>query len=281
MKEDSPSRTAWRVAARRAAHQLLDRPLVFDDPLAVRILGEDARPRITENADSLVGQTLRAFMAVRSRVAEDELSELVDQGVRQMVILGAGLDTFAYRNPFAGLRVFEVDHPATQAFKRHLLATAGIAIPESLTYVPIDFERQTLEVALADAGVRSDAPTFFSWLGVSMYLSEATVMSVLALVRSFPPPTAIVFDYAVNASELGWVERIALNAFARRLEAIGEPWTCFFEPPKLAADLRASGFDEVRDLGPRDLNARYFANRDDGLRVGSLGRIMIAARRAA
>src|SRR6204780_882647 len=155
MQEGKFSRTAQRVAIRRAAHQLLDNPKVLDDPLALRIIGAEAANllRTDPKEHHAFARAFRAFMAARSRFAEDELARAVERGVTQYVILGAGLDTFAYRNPHPGLRVFEIDHSATQAWKREQLQSAGIAIPPSLTFVPVDFEHQTLANALARSGL--------------------------------------------------------------------------------------------------------------------------------
>jgi methyltransferase (TIGR00027 family) len=142
MHDHIPSKTAFRVAMRRAVHQLLDDPKVLDDPLALGILGEEIAAGLRASPEQLekLGSTnLRAFVAARSRFAEDQLAVAVEQGVRQCVVLGAGLDTFAYRNPFEELRVIEVDHPATQAWKRELLLSAAIAIPSSVSFVGIDF----------------------------------------------------------------------------------------------------------------------------------------------
>ncbi|MGE5190665.1 MAG: class I SAM-dependent methyltransferase [Gemmatimonadota bacterium] len=164
MKEGGPSATALRVAMRRAAHQVLDDPRVFDDPLALRIVGaEDVpepRPDPAWAERSSPARGLRAFLAARCRYAEDELRVAVGRGTRQYVVLGAGLDTFACRNPYPAdvLRVFEVDHPATQSWKRARLEDAGIAIPGTLTFAPVDLERVTLE-----EGLRAGEPfvTFF------------------------------------------------------------------------------------------------------------------------
>src|SRR5271163_1639382 len=176
MQEGKFSRTARRVAIRRAAHQLLDHPMVLDDPLALRIIGSEAAESLRSNPkeDHGFARAFRAFMAARSRYAEDELACAVEHEVRQYVVLGAGLDTFAYRNPHLGLRIFEVDHPATQAWKREQLQAARIAIPTSLTFVPIDFERQTLAAGLEQAGFDAGAAAFFSWLGVTPYLTRET-----------------------------------------------------------------------------------------------------------
>src|ERR1700688_3077516 len=184
MQEGKFSKTAQRVAIRRAAHQLLDEPRVLEDPLALRIIGSEAEEELRSNPKEhhAFARAFRAFMAARSRYAEDELARAVAHGVRQYVVLGAGLDTFAYRNPHAGLRVFEVDHPATQAWKREQLQAAGIAIPPSLTFVPIDFEQETLADGLEDCGFDASAAAFFSWLGVTPYLTREACMTTLSSI---------------------------------------------------------------------------------------------------
>src|SRR5580693_1539028 len=146
MQEGKFSRTAQRVAIRRAAHQLLDQPRVLDDPLALRIIGADAAEELRSNPKEhhAFSRAFRAFMAARSRYAEDELARAVAHGVRQYVVLGAGLDTFAYRNPYPGLRVFEVDHPATQAWKLEMLQKAGLGTAPGAVFVPVDFETDSL-----------------------------------------------------------------------------------------------------------------------------------------
>lgn len=159
MHENGASRTAIRVAARRAAHRILDRPPVFEDPLALAVVGAEAAAKAASETSPA---SLRAFLAARSRFAEDELARAVERGVRQYVVLGAGLDTLAYRNPHAalGLRVFEVDHPATQEWKRGRLRAAGIEIPGETVFVAVDFERQSLAEALPSAGFRLAAPAW-------------------------------------------------------------------------------------------------------------------------
>jgi len=167
MDEGRPSRTAQSTAQLRAAHQIVDHPRILDDPLALRIIGSRAEAAVRANpqGDQRLA-TLRAIVVLCSRYAEDELARAVHRGVGQYVILGAGLDTFAYRNPYPawGLRVFEVDHPATQARKRARLHEAGIDIPDSLAFAPVDFEKETLADALRRAGLRTDEPVFFSLL---------------------------------------------------------------------------------------------------------------------
>src|SRR5208282_5639419 len=157
MIEAQPSKTAMRVAMRRAAHQIFDVPRVLDDPIALPIIGAETAAKVEaerSKQEGRVARTIRAFMAARSRFAEDELARSIGRGATQYVILGAGLDTFAYRNLFAdsSLHVFEVDFPATQEWKRRKLAAAGIPIPASVTYAPVDFEGQTLAEGLRLAG---------------------------------------------------------------------------------------------------------------------------------
>jgi methyltransferase (TIGR00027 family) len=278
LHDAKPSRTALRVAVRRAAHQILDRPLILDDPLALRIIGpEEASKFSASPREDTASRGLRAFMAVRSRFAEDQLANSVGSGILQYVVLGAGLDTFACRNPHPGLRVFEVDHPATQQWKCDRLEAAGIAIPPEAVFVPVDFERETLGSALERGGFRMDHPAFFSWLGVVPYLSERAFEETLNFIAAMPKPSGVVFDYAVARSSLTWKERFALDRLAARVAAAGEPFQLFFEPEQLAAQLRKAGFVQVEDLGANELNSRYFSGRTDGLQLrGNLGRLLSA-----
>lgn len=265
------------MAERRAAHQLLDHPLIFDDPLAIRIIGARAEANLPEQPKNFVAARFRAFMAARSRFAEDELRDAVSRGVQQYVILGAGLDTFAYRNPFPQLRVFEVDHPATQAWKRKRLAQVGIQVPSTMTFAPVDFNRETFDDGLRNAGFDEDAPAFFSWLGVTMYLEPEIVLGTLRAIREMNASNGVVFDYAVPRETLGFVGRLALDAVSRRVKKAGEPFKGFFAPADLIAKLRAMGYSHIEDLGSTEIDTRYFSNRTDKLRSGSqLGRLMSA-----
>ncbi|WP_394829634.1 class I SAM-dependent methyltransferase [Pendulispora albinea] len=280
MQENRPSTTAMHVAVRRAVHQILDRPLVFEDPLAVRIVGEHAKDEIgSEPADRQVWsrETLRAFLVARSRFTEDALEWATLRGVRQYVILGAGLDTFAYRNRDASLRVFEVDYPATQAWKRERLAEAGIVAPPSLTFAPIDFEKQTLSEGLANAGFDFSSPAFFSWLGVANYLTKSAVMATLHFVAQRPAGSEIVFDFAAPPDGLAEDERRAFDVLAETVASLGEPWISSFDPSALSRELSAMGFRHIDVLAPPAINARYFSDREDDLRVGPVvGRILHA-----
>jgi methyltransferase (TIGR00027 family) len=281
MIEGRRSGTAERVAIRRAAHQLFDRPLIFDDPLAIRILSQEAAARIPAEADEANqnpwGRGLRIFLAVRSRFAEEELARAVEQGVCQYVVLGAGLDTFAYRNPFPALRVFEVDHPDTQVWKRARLQHADIAIPDSMRFAPIDFERDTLAQGLASAGFRSEEPAFFAWLGVVPYLTRVAAFATLAFIASLPAHSGVVFDYTIPRELMSETEQRAFDHLAERVARAGEPFRLFFDPPQLAADLRALGFTEIEDLDSPAIRARWFTEKPEATRPrGRSGRLLCA-----
>lgn len=266
MQKDQASRTALRVAIRRAAHQVLDRPRVLEDPIAVRLIGPEYA-RDMERAMHPVARDFRLYMSVRSRYAEDQLAAAVAAGIVQYVVLGAGLDTFAYRNPFAGLRVFEVDHPATQAWKQQLLAEAGIEPPESLTFVPTDFEHRTLAESLADAGFELTRAAFFSWLGVVPYLTLEAFRATLATVSQLPAGTAITFDYAFPPETLSPKRRRVFDTLQRRVTAAGEPLQLFFTPEGLEGELRRAGFHRIEHVDTDRMNELYFRGRVDGLKL--------------
>jgi methyltransferase (TIGR00027 family) len=271
------------VALRRAAHQLLDHPRVLDDPIALRIIGPDQAEALRADPGaydrSTFDRALRAFLVARSRVAEDALAAAVAAGVRQYVVLGAGLDTFAYRNPYPEVDVFEVDHPATQRWKRSCLAAAGIDLPRGLTFVPVDFERQVLTEELRRAGLAADRSVWFSWLGVTPYLAKEAVLATLRdIVRLAGEGGGVAFDYGVDPSSLTLLQRGALAALRSRVRRAGEPFKSAFKPSELAATLTAIGFDQVVDLEADALNARYFSGRGDRLRVGSIGHVVVARR---
>ncbi|TWB19136.1 methyltransferase (TIGR00027 family) [Nitrospirillum amazonense] len=280
MEAGRPSRTALVVAALRAAHQLVDAPVIFADPVALPILGPDAEARIRDDEARLhapPARFLRASLVARSRFAEDGLAVAVAAGVDQYVVLGAGLDTFAYRNPHPGVRVFEVDHPATQAWKRSMLEAAGIVPPAGVAYAAIDFERDTLTDGLTRAGFDWDRPAFVAWLGVTMYLTRDAILDTLRRVATLPAGSAIVFDYSLPPDRLTEAQRVTFQAMVDRAAAEGEPWRSFFTPDALAADLRGLGFGALEDVGPAELNPRYFAGRSDGLVLGGISRLMHAA----
>jgi methyltransferase (TIGR00027 family) len=258
MEPGKPSRTALAAATHRAAHQVFEHGRIFTDPLAVQILGAEAE--MIE--DHPARRRMRIFIAVRTRFAEDALAAAVERGVGQLVVLGAGLDTFAYRSPLRSrLRIFEVDHPATQAWKRQRLEEAGILAPDSLTFAPVDFERETLLDGLLNAGLDAAQETFFTWLGVVPYLSEKAVWSTLALIGSLRGGAHIVFDYADPPETLSPEARAFHDQRAERVQAMGEAWVTYFKSDKLHAGLSTLGFSQIEDLGPRQIASRYFPDR--------------------
>ena len=274
-----PKPSAQMVAIHRALHQLLDSPRVLDDPLALRILGAADAAAVQANLaqyQDLGSRGIRASLVVRSRLAEDEWAIAAAQGVRQCVILGAGLDTYAYRRTDTLGRIFEVDLPSTQAWKQGALRAAHIAIPDCLVYVPIDFESSTLSQALTQAGFNAKEPAFFIWLGVAMYLDEQTVYDTLAFIARCAKASAVVFDYVVPASSLPPMMRAPIEMMAKHLAERGEPWKSYLEPAILAQKVADLGFERVNNLTPETLNQRYLANRKDGLQVGGLVRLMHA-----
>jgi methyltransferase (TIGR00027 family) len=282
MKQNSPSLTAYQSALMRAAHQVLDDPKVFEDPIALPIVGPQGESRIhsaKRKYKTRFHRQLRAIVVARSRFVEDELSQAIERGVRQYVILGAGLDTCAYRNPYSSsdLRLFEVDYPATQEWKRQQLNAANIPIPQTLTYVPIDFENQSLSEQLSKAGFRSDELSFFSWLGVIVYITRASMMTTLEYIASSTPPgSGIIFDYIIPPSSLNILQRLAFRLVTRRVARVGEPWVNCLDSNALTMDLKTIGFTQAEDIGPEEINARFFKDRADILMVGSSVHLMKA-----
>lgn len=257
------SRTALGVLAMRAAHQLLDaEPWILDDPIALRLLEPGAETRLSTDPrlQTPLARALRAHALLRSRIAEEDFAQGAEAGLRQAVILGAGFDTFAYRQPAwaSALRIFEVDHPASQAEKLRRVAAAGLPAPPNLIHAPVDFEGVSLEEGLARAGFSTAEPACFSWLGVTMYLSRPAIRAVLAFVGGLPAGTRISLTFA-QPSEDGSDPLADLAAQA------GEPWLSRFTPEEMAGEFRAAGFRRWDIPGPEALAARFFQDRADGL----------------
>jgi len=283
MEEGGSSRTAIWTATLRAAHYLLDRePKILDDPFARAFAGFSTDEELLKGLNALVYPDLarmRTLFALRNRYAEDELVRTIEHGISQYIILGAGLDSFAYRRPdlLRTIDVYEVDHPASQTWKRARIEDLGIKIPARLHYVPIDFERETLTAGLAAAGVNFNAPTFFSWLGVTQYLSSTAVLGTLREIAELAAPgSEIVFQFIVPAATLAGEESSLVTALAAQAAAVGEPWLSFFEPGDLEAHLRQMGFGKVFHFGPQQATERYLLGRTDGLRPPAYFRMISA-----
>jgi methyltransferase (TIGR00027 family) len=260
------------VAKVRAAHQLVDdEPLILTDLVVLRLLGHEAIEAIRGDSSLRSNPRFAAFRAhivLRNRYAEDCLSEAVERGVRQYVLLGAGYDTFAYRQPgwAEGLRIFELDHPASQAAKRELLASAAVLLPENLRFAAVNFESERVNDGLARAGFDFAQPAFFSCLGVLVYLEEKAVAELFEFVGSMPPGSEIVFTFSQPDSALDARERDLRAKINSTVHEMGEPWRSYFEPERLREMLLHSGFSEVAFLAPSTAEGRYFRGRRDALR---------------
>ena len=256
MQAGEPSRTAWAAAFHRAAHQVLEEGRIFADPLALRILSEDAARQVEERASD---RRMRIFIAVRTRFAEDSLAAACERGLRQLVVLGAGLDTYAYRGACRErLRIFEVDYPATQAWKRERLERAAIPLPSFLTFAPVDFERESLAHGLNAAGFDPARPSFFIWLGTVPYLTDAAIFATLGFVASLPDGSEIVFDYSEPIDRIADPKARAFREqLAIRTAAAGEPILSHFEPERLRDRLLDAGFGTVENLGAAEITQRF------------------------
>lgn len=262
MQSGEPSRTALGAARHRAAHQILEQGRIFSDPLAVRILGEDAESIARGAEENPASRRMRMFIAVRTRFAEDALAAAVEHGASQLVVLGAGLDTYAYRGALADrLRVFEVDHPATQEWKRQRLSEAAIALPATLTFAPIDFENETLSAGLGAAGFDAAQQTFFLWLGVVPYLTEDAFWSTIIFVANVRGGAHVVFDYSDPPDSLPAEMRELHDQRAARVAELGEPWIYYPDCAQLHASLKELGCRSIEDLGPRQIAERWFPQR--------------------
>ncbi|MGA8038146.1 MAG: SAM-dependent methyltransferase [Candidatus Acidiferrales bacterium] len=278
MKPNEPSRTALMIARQRAAHQVLDHGAILDDPFAMKILDEDENSVLQfANAHPSAGIG-RLFTAARSRIAEDALSIAVETGTRQIVILGAGLDTFALRNPHGAreIPVYEVDHHATQEWKRQRLTCARIAIPPSLRFVPVDFERDDVGDALAAAGFQQDSPAFFTWLGVVPYLTEEAIGRTLDYIASIQN-LEVVFDYMDAPEAFSEELRPLETARDEQLKKMGERSVSRFDPAGIAAILRSHGFSAIEDVNYQQIAYR-FGHGIQGLPPGHAGLHVVHAK---
>jgi methyltransferase (TIGR00027 family) len=275
-----PSQTALTAAAARAAHLIVDdEPVIFADTLAGAMLGERAEEFIAYHRAHGTHPVLagaRAQVTCRSRYAEDRLARAIERGIGQYVLLGAGLDSFAYRSPLAGrVRVFEVDHPATQEYKRRAAAAAGVAAaPE---FVPVDFTRDSLAEALGRAGFDAARPAFVSWLGVTMYLDSGAIEATVSVLGGFAPGSEIALDYMLPAGRRDAEGQAYADLVGQFAAERGEPWRSVFAPEAMAALLARHGFGPVRDVGQRDMIPAAAWDRSDALHPAELSHIAHAA----
>lgn len=277
--EGSPSRTALMAAVVRARHAMVESPpWVLEDPFALEFVGPGWREMAAytdAHWSAELGRQMRAGIALRSRYAEDRL-EL--GGFVQYVLLGAGLDSFVWRRPelLGPLRVVEVDHPASQAWKRGRMAELGLEPSEHQVFAPVDFEVESLDEGLDAVGFDRSVPTCFSWLGVVPYLTLDAVESTLRSVARCAPGSEIVFEYGVAEPYLDDVGREFAAGFVTVATRVGEPIQGSWAPDDAEAVVVRCGL-VVADHPSRDeLVARYFADRSDGLRPWSPSRLLAA-----
>jgi methyltransferase (TIGR00027 family) len=281
MLPDQPSRTLLRTAIRRAAHQIFDAPVIFNDPIAVGLVPEASEQAILATAayhTAPVPTLLRSLSAMRSRFAEDRLADAVESGACQYVIVGAGLDTFPWRQPTFSqdIRIFYADHPTTLAWTRERIRERGLSMPPNLTFVPVNLEGDDLGRQLGNFGFRSAAGTFCSTLGVVQYLSRDAVERLFHFVGSLKPPSEIVFSFVPPDNALDGDDLAAATQAMVLTEAMGEPWKSRFQVSDLSDVLARAGFCDIFHLTPEVAQQRYFAGRRDTLRAHRLEQLIAA-----
>jgi methyltransferase (TIGR00027 family) len=273
MQTAAPDSTAVRVALWRALHVQVDPPpRVFEDEIGLKLVAPDEGWRRRRDCDPHFTRRFRASIVARARFIEDLVAEQADRGVRQYVILGAGLDTFAQRQPeiASRLRVFEVDRSGPQTWKRQRLIELGFGIPEWLRFVSVDFEANgSWRERLATAGFDAGQPAVVASSGVSMYLTRDAIAATLRQGAALAPGSTLVMTFILPPELVEPEERPGLEAAEKGARASGTPFISFFTPMEMLALAREAGFREARHVSAADLTQRYFAGRTDGLRPGS------------
>jgi methyltransferase (TIGR00027 family) len=268
------------TAVARALHREEPPPWVLDDHLALGLVGADGpalRDRLLREMARENLLSFSRFLCVRARFPEDIVEEAVASGVRQYVILGAGPDSFGYRRAdlLDRLRVYEVDHPETQAWKRARLAEIGVDAPHALVFAAVDFEHQTLADGLAAAGFDFDAPAVFSWIGVTMYLTLDAIDATLATVRRCPAGTRVVLSYSLPKDALDGMGASISAVLTSLATELDEPIISLFLPAEIEQRLRDHGFDDIVHVGPDEARAMYFPGRSD-VQFGGAHRLVAA-----
>jgi methyltransferase (TIGR00027 family) len=278
MKDNNASITAEIVAAMRAYHSLFEQPKVFDDPFAFgfcnkrwqRILKSRIRRRIVFNFLMREARPVALEVLGRARYTEDLLDQAIANGVTQYVILGAGYDSFTLRRPDLAdrLEVFEIDFPATQAAKRQKMLSSYGALPPNLNFVGVNFEQESLADGLARSTYKADQKTFFSWLGVTMYLTRETSMATLqSIADNSPAGSEIVFDYIVSGALKKVMAKPRSQKISKMVSKLGEPFIGFFEHAEMAQTLNSVGMELIEDLSPDEQQARYHQGRKDRIKT--------------
>jgi methyltransferase (TIGR00027 family) len=276
MQANRSSKTAVWVAAVRAAHLLYDHPVIFEDKFAIELIGRRWRRIVKTPAlyrlalRHVMGMTnTRGRLLIRARYTEEKLDAAMRAGIDQYVILGAGLDSFAWRRPdTAGrLTIFEIDHPQSQAAKRSRLEECGLAVPDHLEFIPVDFGRETVAAALARSpGYSSGRRAFFSMLGTAQYLSREALATTLRSIASVAAPgSELVLSYIQPTRLIDPALLYDHERAIRKSAQAGEPFVSFYDPPEFPQEVCALGYELLEHSLPDGLARRYLAGRTDGL----------------
>lgn len=266
MREDQPSRTALDISVIRAVHQLIDeRPLILEDPISPLLLSNDAIESINTNPNrhrTPQARGLRSHVVLRSRYAEDQLRVAVEAGISQFLSLGAGFDTFSFRQPkwARGLRIVEVDHPASQKAKIERFRCLGIPFPENTEFVPVDLEKNDLAGELRTSNINPGEPIFVACLGVLVYLSRGTIQNILKEIAGMGRGTMLVVAFAPKDSDRRGRKP---GTAAEHAATLGEPWLSHFTEEELRNELTTCGFASMDFLGTEEAEQRYYKGRAD------------------
>ena len=269
-RDIAPDSTAARVALWRALHVQSDAPPhVLEDEIGLKLLSPDADWRSRGDMDPQFTRPFRASIVARARFIEDLVVEQASRGVGQYVILGAGLDSFAQRRPEVAshLKVFEIDRPGPQAWKRQRLIELGFGVPDWLRFVPVDFEAGgSWREGLVSAGFDERQPAIVVSTGVSMYLSKEANSATLCEVAALASGSTLAMTFLLPLELADPEVRPGLEMAAKGARASGTPFVSFFTPAEILDLAHDAGFDEARHVSAADLTQRYFAGRTDGLR---------------
>jgi len=269
------SRTALATSLMRAAHTRLDPNPLIDDTWGDRLVPESVRATMSDQA--LLQSPAYANVITRTRYAEDALKVAVEKGVAQYVLIGAGFDSFALRRPSfaADLQIFEIDFPATQALKLERIGKCGVALPDSVHFIAADLSQESVAAALARSPFKPDRLTFFSWLGVTMYLTrEANLATLKSISGCTPAASEVVFTYFDE--RLLEVQSAAFHEMRRRVAALSEPFLSGFNPETLAHDLQDCGLELIEDLNGNEVAAKYPRAGENALKCSSFSHIALA-----
>ena len=254
-----------------AAHQIIDQdPKILKDPIAIGLVEGSSEDEIKANIDqfqSPLAKLMRSAFILRHRFNEDQLEEAVKLGIKQYIILGSGLDTFAYRQPdwAKNIQIIEIDLPHSQHFKLSRLRENGIKIPDNVKFISGNFETESISKILDRQNINSDIPTFFSSIAVTQFLSERANEEIFRFVASLPNLSRISLTITFPDSKIEGLEAELRSLAKAGSAAAGEPWISEYDPFRLIESLKTMGYREIKHLTPELAQSLYFKNRSDGL----------------